>query len=161
VRSLADVASRLGARLTHLKPHGALYHVAGRSAPVAEAIANAARRVDPALVLVGLAGSPMLAAWRGLGFRAAGEAFADRRYEAGGGLRARSQADALLKDPADAAMQAVRIATGRGAIAAGGATVAVRAETLCVHGDTPGAVAIARAVRAALESAGVRVARLQ
>jgi 5-oxoprolinase (ATP-hydrolysing) subunit A len=151
IHALASVAAKLGLGLSHVKPHGALYHAAGRDPAVAAAIARAAARVDPALVLVGLAGSPALAAWRALGFRVAGEAFADRRYEPDGSLRARSRPGALITDPAAAADQAVRLATGRGAAVA---------ETLCLHGDTPGAVAIARAVRAALEHAGVQVRAL-
>lgn len=158
VRALAEVAARLGARLAHVKPHGALYHAAGRDAAVAAAIARAAAGIDARLVLVGQAGSPMIATWRALGFRTAAEAFADRTYEPNGLLRARSHADALITDPAAAAEQAVRLATGRGAVARDGSTVAVVAETICIHGDTPGAVAIAREVRSGLESAGFRVA---
>jgi UPF0271 protein len=160
VRALAEVARGLGARVAHVKPHGALYHAAGMDDAVAEAIARGAGRASPDLVLVGLAGSPMLATWRALGFRVAAEAFADRRYEAGGLLRARSHADALILDPADAASQALGIATGRGARSRDGVEVPIRADTLCIHGDTPGAVAIARAVRAALEAAGVAVRAL-
>jgi UPF0271 protein len=158
VRALAAVAGGLGARIAHVKPHGALYHAAGRDAAVAAAIARAAAQVDPRLVLVGQAGSPMLATWRALGFRTAGEAFADRRYEPNGLLRARAHPDALITDAAAAAEQAVRIATGHGAVASDGSTIAVEAETICIHGDTPGAAAIARRVRSSLESSGFRVA---
>jgi UPF0271 protein len=158
VAALREVAARLGATLAHVKPHGALYHAAGRDRALAEAIARGVARVSRDLVLVGLAASPMLGAWRAMGFRVAGEAFADRRYEPGGSLRSRARADALIAEPAEAAAQAVRIATGLGAVAHDESVVPVRADTICVHGDTPGAVAIARAVRAALEAAGVRVA---
>jgi 5-oxoprolinase (ATP-hydrolysing) subunit A len=160
IRDLEEVTTRCGARLVHVKPHGALYHAASRDAAIAAAIAGAAARIDPGLVLVGLAGSPMLSTWSAHGRHVAGEAFADRRYEADGALRARSQPDALIPDPAAAAEQAVRIATGRGAVASDGTVVPIQADTLCLHGDTPGAVAIARAVRAALESAGVQVRAL-
>ena len=160
IRALEEVAERCGARLVHAKPHGALYHAASRDAAIAAAIAGAVARVDASLVLVGLAGSPMLSTWSAHGRRVAAEAFADRRYEADGALRARSQPDALITDPAAAAEQAVRIATGRGAVASDGTVVPIQADTLCLHGDTPGAVGIARAVRAALEGAGVQVRAL-
>jgi UPF0271 protein len=159
VQALVGVASRLGAKVVHLKPHGALYHAAHRDPAIASAIARAAAIVDRGLVLVGLAGSGMLATWRAHGFRVAAEAFADRRYEPDGTLRARSQHDAVITDPAMAAQQAVRIATMQKAMTVGGSTITVAADTICVHGDTPGAVAIARAVRAALEAAGVEVRR--
>lgn len=151
---LAAVAARLGTRLAHVKPHGALYHVAMRDPAVAEAIARAAGRD---LQLFGLAGSPTLSLWRGLGFRVAAEAFADRRYERDGSLRARTHADALITDPEAAAAQALAIARGDGVISWDGRPVAVIADSVCVHGDTPGAAAIARAVRARLEKEGVRI----
>jgi UPF0271 protein len=159
LQALVQVATRLGAKVVHLKPHGALYHAAHRDPAIAAAIARAAGTVDPRLVLVGLAGSGMLATWRANGFQVAAEGFADRRYEPDGTLRARSKIDALITDPAMAASQAVRIATSRDALAVGGARLTVAADTICIHGDTPGALAIARAVRGALESAGVEVRR--
>jgi UPF0271 protein len=112
------------------------------------------------LVLVGLAGSVSLEAGRATGLAVAAEAFPDRAYEADGRLRSRLQPDALVAAPADAAARAVAMAT-RGEVAAiDGTPVQLQADTLCIHGDTPGAAAIARAVREALESAGVRVAPL-
>src|SRR5262249_28588654 len=140
--------------------HGALYHAAHRDPAIAAAIARAAGAVDPALVLVGLAGSGMLATWRAFGFEVAAEGFADRRYERGGGLRSRKAADALVPDPAEAAKQAVMLATRR-AVALEGESMAVSADTICVHGDTPGSVTIARAVRSGLEAAGVEVRSLR
>jgi len=132
-------------RLTHVKPHGALYHQAARDAAVARAIAEGVRRHRADLPLVGQgellrAGLPALA-----------EAFADRRYLADGSLMPRSRPGALLTDPAEAAAQAVAIARDGFVVADGGARVPVAAQTLCIHGDTPGAPLIARAVREALE----------
>lgn len=158
VAALARVAAAAGARLRHLKPHGALYHAAMTEPAVAEAIAKAARSVQPDLILVGLAGAPALDQWRGLGFTVASEAFADRRYEPDGSLRARSHPDALITDPAEAAAQAVHIVTGHGVVALDGRAVPLRADTICIHSDTPGAAGVARAVRAALMHAGVKVA---
>jgi UPF0271 protein len=112
------------------------------------------------VVLVGLAGSVMLQEFRAAGFRVAAEAFADRRYEKDGSLRARTFRDALLDAPEKAAEQAARIAEGRGVLTREGAEVAVGAQTICIHADTPGAERIAEAVRRALERAGVNVGAL-
>jgi UPF0271 protein len=133
---LEAVAARCGVPLTHVKPHGALYNVAARDRSVAETIARAVGRWNPRVVLVGLAGSQCLQAWRSAGFATAAEGFADRRYEADGTLRPRSQTGALITDAAEAARQA--------------ADLARRVDTICVHSDTPGAVGIVAAVAAAL-----------
>ena len=142
IERLEAVVQRLGGAIVHVKPHGALYNVAVRNADVARAIGTAVARWNPEIPVFGLAGSAMLEVWRGMGLRPVGEAFADRRYEADGTLRHRKLPDALITDPAAAAAQAVRLA-GDG-----------RAETICVHGDTPGAVEILRACRAALFARG-------
>jgi len=157
VRALAAVAASLGAELGHVKPHGALYNQAAREPEVARAIAAgvASWRRDP--ILVGLAGSVMLEVFRAAGFRTVAEAFADRRYEADGSLRSRSLAGALLEDPEVAAAQACSIAVDGRAQAADGTAVRVIAETLCIHGDTRGAIQIATAVHTALQMAGIRV----
>ena len=112
------------------------------------------------LVVEGLAGSVQLEASKAARLRAAGEAFADRRYLPDGSLMPRSQTGAVLHDSAEAAEQALRIVRERAVIASDGSKVAIDAQTLCLHGDTPGASAIAAAVRKALESAGVAIAAL-
>jgi UPF0271 protein len=137
---LEAVAERLGATIVHVKPHGALYNVAVRNHAVARAIGAAVRQWNARALLFGLAGSPMLEVWRGMGLRVAAEGFADRRYEADGTLRSRQLAGALITDPAEAAAQAVRLAREGGV------------ETICVHGDTPGAANILEACRRALQS---------
>ncbi|HET7704037.1 MAG TPA: 5-oxoprolinase subunit PxpA [Candidatus Limnocylindrales bacterium] len=153
-----QAAARLaGSVVRHVKPHGALYNLAARDPDVARTVAGAMRDLDPGLILVGLAGSASLDAGQAAGLAVAAEAFADRRYEADGSLRSRSLPGALL-GPADAAAQAVSIARDGVAIAQDGSPVVVRADTVCVHGDSPGAVAVARAVRTALETAGIRIA---
>jgi 5-oxoprolinase (ATP-hydrolysing) subunit A len=157
VSRLDRIVSDEGGRLAHVKPHGALYHAAMNNRDVAIAIAAGIRRLSPGLVLVGLAGSEALGWWVEAGMGVAAEAFADRRYEADGFLRARSKAGAMIEDPAVAAEQAVRIAEGRGVVAEDGTVVDVRAGTICVHGDTAGAEGVARAVRRSLERAGIRV----
>jgi UPF0271 protein len=145
---LAEVAARCGARLTHVKPHGALYNQAARQEDVAKAVAAGVAHWSRDVVLFGLAGSPGLEVYRAAGFAVAAEAFADRRYEPDGSLRSRRFEDAVIRDPAEAALQAVRIAE-QGA-----------ARTICIHGDTPGAPEIAAAVARALREAGFAVRAL-
>jgi UPF0271 protein len=149
---LDEIVRCLGGVIVHVKPHGALYNVAVRNHAVARAIGAAVRQWNPHAsdglaggsacpTLFGLAGSPMLEVWRGMGLRVAAEGFADRRYEADGTLRSRQLPDALITDPAEAAAQAVRLVSEGGV------------ETICVHGDTPGAANILEACRRALQSA--------
>jgi len=160
VRALAAIAAECGARVTHVKAHGALYNQAARDRVVAGAIADGVGRWNRDLVLVGLAGSLMLDVFRELGFRVAAEAFADRRYEADGSLRSRKFADALIRDPAEAGQQALRIAERGTLIAHDGSEIAANAQTICIHGDTPGAAAIAAAVAKMLRQAGVGLSAL-
>lgn len=158
--ALARVARPLGARLAHVKPHGALYNRAAWDPEVARTVARTVAAFDRSLRLVGLAGSALLAAGREAGLAVAGEGFADRRYAADGSLVSRQVAGAVIRDPREAADQALSIARECVAVGADGSRVAVVADTLCVHGDTEGAVAIARAVRERLSAAGVDVAAL-
>jgi 5-oxoprolinase (ATP-hydrolysing) subunit A len=160
VRALAKIAAGSGARLVHVKPHGALYNQAVRNQELAEAIAEGVARWRRDVVLVGLAGSPMLDVFRKAGFAVAAEAFADRRYEADGTLRSRKFEDALIRDPAEASRQALSIVERRAAIACDGSDVSVDAQTLCIHGDTPGAPEIAAAVARILRQAGVTLCAL-
>ncbi|MFP5465335.1 MAG: 5-oxoprolinase subunit PxpA [Gammaproteobacteria bacterium] len=148
--ALAEQAARLGLRLAHVKPHGALYNVAARDAAVARAIVRAVTAVDPTLAVVGLAGSQLIAAGQAAGLAVLNEAFADRRYLPSGQLVSRETAGALIVDPADAAEQARVLAAGRAVATLGGGAVRIRADTICLHSDTPGALNIARAVHAAL-----------
>jgi UPF0271 protein len=147
-----------GVELHHVKPHGALYNQAAASPPLAAAIARAVARFRRDLPLYGLASSAAMAgAAADAGIPFVPEAFADRRYRADGSLQPRSEAGSLITDPATAAAQAVAIAVRDEVVAADGSTVAVRARSICCHGDTPGAVEIAAAVRSALEGAGIEV----
>ena len=194
IRALAAIAATFGAKLVHVKPHGALYNQAVHNRELAEAIAKGvANAVDPngmlknaidchpepgrpvlanggegsaflpntsegwskEVVLVGLAGSPMLDVFREAGFAVAAEAFADRRYEPDGTLRSRKFDDALIRNPEEAAWQALGIAERGLVIASDGSEVSVDAQTLCIHGDTPGAPQIAATVARTLREAGV------
>ena len=157
VGAVMAAARVAGSFLRHVKPHGAMYNRAARDPAMAATIARAIFDLDPALVLVGLAGSTSVAAGSEAGLRVAAEGFADRRYEADGSLRSR-RLDGALLGPRDAAAQAVSIARDRRVTAQDGSMLPVEADTICVHGDGPEAVAVARAVRAALEKAGVVVA---
>ncbi len=150
IEALADIAEACGTNLVHVKPHGALYNQAVHNRALAAAIAEGVARFSRHLTLVGLAGSPMIAVFHAAGFHTAAEAFADRRYEPDGTLRARTLSDALITDPDAAAEQALHIARDGQVIAAGGAIVPIRAQTICIHGDTPGAVRIAEVVARAL-----------
>jgi 5-oxoprolinase (ATP-hydrolysing) subunit A len=152
---LAEMAEKCGARISHVKAHGALYNQAARDSAVAAAIANGVARWRRDIVLVGLAGSPMLDAFRRAGFAIAAEAFADRRYEADGSLRSRRLPDALILDPSESSAQALLIAEKGSVIAHDGTEIHIAAQTICIHGDTPGAVKIAAAVSQRLKSAGI------
>jgi len=160
VRALAQIAESCGARVVHVKPHGALYNQAVRSRELAQAIADGAARWRRDVVLVGLAGSPMLEVFREAGFAVAAEAFADRRYEPDGTLRSRKFEDALIRDPEMAARQALGMVERGLVIASDGSEVALAPQTICIHGDTPGATNIAAEVARALTGAGIRLAGL-
>jgi len=157
VGALAAFAKAAGAELVHVKPHGALYNLAAKDRPLAEAIARAVARFSRQLILVGLANSLLVEAGLEAGLPVAREAFADRAYEADGSLRSRRLPGAVLEDPAQAAEQAVRIARDGLVVTYTGEEVPVQAETICLHGDTPTAVEIAKAIRRELEAAGIEV----
>jgi UPF0271 protein len=154
---LLAVAGSRGARLRHVKPHGALYNLAARDAGVARAVAEAVYEADPRLVLVGLAGSCLIAAGSICGLSTLQEAFVDRTYQPDGSLTPRTQPAALILDPAMAASQALRLAREGRVTAVDGSEVAIRADTLCLHGDGPHAIEFARAIRSALEAAQVAI----
>jgi UPF0271 protein len=161
VRSLADVARKCGGTIAHVKPHGALYNRAANDREVAQAIAAGVSRFDRSLILVGQAGSQMLDCWKREGFNVAAEGFADRRYERNGSLRPRKLSNALILDPAAAGRQAVDIAVRGRASAYDGTEIVVEAQSLCIHGDTPGAAAIVAEVKNQLEKAGVEITSLR
>lgn len=161
VLALTAVASAAGATIRHVKPHGALYNLAATDPSIAGVVATAVRRCSPGLVLVGLAGSAGLAAAQGAGLATAAEAFPDRAYEPDGRLRSRALPEAVLLDSEVVGRRALAMAVEGRIVTTDGTRLAVDADTLCLHGDTPGAVGHARAVRAALEAAGCRIAALE
>ena len=157
VGALAAFAAAAGGRLNHVKAHGALYNMAARDRALAEAIARAVHDVDPGLVMFGLAGSEMIGAAQRLGLRCAAEVFGDRTYQDDGSLSPRSRPDAMLVDVEIAAAQVKRMALEGLVRSTSGKEVPVQADTLCVHGDQPGALDFVRRIRAELAAAGIEV----
>jgi UPF0271 protein len=155
IAALAAIAVEVGVALTHVKPHGALYHACNQHEEVARTVAAASLRCNPNLVLVGQANSPALTWWRELGARVASEAFADRAYEADGSLRKRGLPEAVLGSAELAVAQALTIAREHRVHTAAGTEIALHVDTICLHSDTPGAAEFASEMRSALESAGV------
>lgn len=153
--ALDAMARGAGIVLRHVKPHGALYNTAADDATQAAAIVQALRAFNPELALVARAGSSMVAVARAAGLRVAEEAFADRGYDATGRLLPRWHPGALLDNPADAAKRALALLQTSRLAVAHGVSLAMQPQTLCVHSDTRGAVAIAEAVRAAALGEGI------
>jgi UPF0271 protein len=159
VAAVAGVARSEGLRLQHVKPHGALYNMASADRGLAGAIARAVRAFDPALILFGLPGSALLDAGRAAGLRVAAEAFADRAYQRDGSLAPRRTTESVISDPSMVVSRAVRMIAEGVVIAIDGTAVPIAADTICVHGDTPGAGRLAASLRAGLEAAGITVCR--
>lgn len=155
---LAAIADTEGMRLAHVKPHGALYNAAARDRAIADAIAAAVRRFDPQLILFGLSGSQLTAAGAAAGLRVAHEVFAERRYEADGTLTPRSRDDAVIHDLEEAIAQVRGFVREQAVTARTGERLALRADTLCLHGDRADAAQFARAIRDALVAEGIRIA---
>lgn len=163
----ADVLYQLGAlegfcraagvAMRHVKPHGALYNMAQQDSAVAEAIARAVASFDPRLLLFAQPGSAMERAALEAGLQPVAEVFADRAYVAGGALASRSLPGAVLHDPDTVAERALQMVTQKQVVALDGTVVPLRAESICVHGDTPGAVELIRRIRSRLLDAGVAV----
>jgi UPF0271 protein len=157
VGALAGFARTLGGSLNHVKAHGALYNMAAKDAALADAIVHAVRDIDPGLILFALAGSEMIRSAERAGLRAASEVFADRTYQNDGSLSPRDLPGSMIENVDTAVMQ-VRQMVERGTVRSlQGVDVPVRADTLCIHGDQPGALAFAQKIRADLTANGVEV----
>jgi 5-oxoprolinase (ATP-hydrolysing) subunit A len=157
IGSLLGFCQAEGVRLSHVKPHGALYHRAACDAEIAQAIARAVASVDRSLRLVGLSGSELIAAGKAAGLTTVSEVFADRTYQADGSLTPRTAADGLIHNPQLAAERVVKMVRHGSVISQQGTPISVQAETVCVHGDHPEAVAFAREIRRLLLAAGVEI----
>lgn len=160
ITALKEIADRAGMTLGHVKPHGALYNMAARDPGYALAIGRAIRLTDRDLIYVGQSGSEMEHAAARLGLPFAREAFPDRGYGDDGQLLPRGAAGAVIGDPSEVAARALRMAQDGVIVTGTGRLLTLGIDTLCIHGDTPGALEIARAVRAALEAAGIMIAPL-
>ena len=149
-----------GIPLQHCKPHGALYNMAAKDKALAAAIAEAVADVDAGIILLGLAGSAMTEAGKEAGLRVAGEVFADRAYQADGSLVPRSMPGAVIHDTEEALSRTVRMVKEGIVTAVTGETVPLTADSICVHGDNPSALAFVKAIRERLETEGVSVVPL-
>lgn len=157
VAAVAGVAASEGVKLQHVKPHGALFNMAVRNTELAAAIARAVAAFDKTLILYGLPGSQILETARAAGLRVAAEVFADRAYEPDGSLASRRKPGSVIHDATAVVARAVRMVKDRTVVAIDGSIVKLDAETICVHGDTPGSDDLAAKIRAGLEAAGVIV----
>jgi UPF0271 protein len=147
-------------KMQHVKPHGALYNMAGKDHALALAICEGIQAVNPDLILLGLSGSQMLLAAEEIGLKAAKEVFADRAYEEDGSLVARTKPGAMIEDEDLAVARVIRMVKEGKVEAVTGKEIAIRADSICVHGDGPKALAFVRKIRAALEQEGIQIAPL-
>ncbi len=157
VGALAAIAAAQGVRLQHVKPHGALFNMAVRDAALADAVARATAMIDTSMMLFGLPGSELNAAGRRAGLKTACEAFADRAYQPDGALVSRQLPGAVIHDADVVVQRAVRMVREQAVEAIDGSIVPLIVDTICVHGDTPGAADLAARIRAALIAAGIEV----
>jgi 5-oxoprolinase (ATP-hydrolysing) subunit A len=150
-----------GGRLSHVKPHGALYNMAAADRRLADAIAEAVRRYDPSLVLFSLSGSMLVEAGRSIGLAVASEVFADRRYREDGSLVPRSEPDAVIGNVDEASVQVQRMVVDGRVTAKGGAVVPLQADTVCIHGDSAHGAEFAAALRTALQAEGIAISSVR
>lgn len=146
-----------GAKLQHVKAHGSLYNMAARNAGLAEAIAEAVYKVDPELILFGLAGSELIQAGKKAGLRTASEVFSDRTYQSDGSLTSRRLPDALITDEEQSVKQVIRMVAEGKVLSQQNVDVAIQADTICIHGDGIHAVEFAGKIRSSLTAAGITV----
>lgn len=161
VGALAGIAAAQGVRLQHVKPHGALFNMAVRDAALADAIARAVAMIDTSMILFGLPGSELVAAGTRAGLRTACEVFADRAYRSDGTLVPRQEEGAVIHDAAAVEQRVIGMVRDQAVQALDGTRVPLTVDTICVHGDTPGAAELAARIRASLEKAGVEVKALR
>jgi len=160
IGALAAMARAEAAPLRHVKAHGALYNMAARDRKLADAVARAIKAFDASLVMFGLPKSPLIEAGLAAGLRVAAEGFADRSYEPDGSLTPRSRPGAVIHDAAVVVDRAVRMVRDGVVLTSEGREIPLKVDTICVHGDTPGAPDLTRRIRAGLEAAGISVRSL-
>ncbi|MBT2551359.1 LamB/YcsF family protein [Arthrobacter sp. ISL-65] len=157
IGALQALAATAGTRVRYVKPHGGLYNAIVHNTAQARAVVEAVKAVDPGLPILGLPGSEVLRLAETAGLRAVSEAFADRAYNPDGTLTSRSQPGSVLEDPEAVAARVLQMTTGEAITAIDGSDLLINAESVCVHGDSPGAVAMAVAVKRALDAAGINI----
>lgn len=160
IGALGAIAHTQGAKLHHVKPHGALYNMAAKDPALADAICRAINDLDPALVLYGLANSELIKTGQALGLKVANEVFADRSYEPDGSLTPRAKAGAMIEDVDTSIRQVLRMVQHQCVATLEGLVIDVQADTLCLHGDQPNAALFAKKIRAALEEANIVIAAI-
>ena len=157
VGALSAFCRAAGVKLHHVKPHGAMYNMAGADGRLARAVAEAVAEIDDSLILLSLSGSEMIRAADAVGLPSASEVFADRAYEEDGSLRARSKPDAVIHDEAECAARVLRMVTEGKVTAVTGRDIDIRADSICVHGDSPEALLFVRRIRETLKNGGVTI----
>ncbi|WP_425058839.1 5-oxoprolinase subunit A [Sporomusa carbonis] len=157
IGALAGFVKAEGGRMRHVKPHGALYNMAAKRKELAEAIAEAVYKVNPELILFGLSGSELVRAGEQIGLQTAHEVFADRTYQQDGSLTPRNRPDALITDHKQAVSQVVRMVKEGTVLSQQGTDIAIKADTVCIHGDGSQALVFARQIREVLERSGICV----
>lgn len=157
IGALQGLCTAAGTRVTYVKPHGALYNTIAQDARQAAAVIEGIKAIDPTLVMMGLAGAPILAQAREAGLATVAEAFADRAYTPAGTLVSRREAGAVLHDPDLIAARMLRLAREGVIEAVDGSPLHLSADSICVHGDSPGAVAISARIREVLIAGGVSI----
>jgi len=158
--ALSGFVKSEGGKIQHVKPHGALFNMAAKSAPLSEAIAEAVYKVDPECILFGLAGSELVKAGKKIGLRTASEVFSDRTYQKDGSLTSRREENALIKDHKIAVNQVIRMVKEGKVKSVQGEDVVIQADTICIHGDGLHALEFAQYISNALREAGIRIAKI-
>ena len=157
VGALSAFCKAAGVKLRHVKPHGAMYNMAGADYKLARAVAEAVAEIDDSLVLLALSGSEMITAANEIGLPCASEVFADRGYEEDGSLRARSKPDAIIQDEEECIRRVLRMVKEGKVTAVTGRDIDIKADSICVHGDNPKALAFVKRIREALSENGVEI----
>ncbi len=157
IGALSGFVKAEGAKMQHVKPHGALYNMAAKNSLLATAIAEAVYKVDPELILFGLAGSELVTAGERIGLQTANEVFADRTYDSGGTLTPRTEPDALIHDKNQAVGQVVRMVKEGKVTTRQGAEISVKADTICIHGDGSEALTFAQQIKETLEKSRIEI----
>lgn len=157
VAALKGICEAFGATLNHVKPHGALYNTAAKNAEISAAIAEAVKKIDDNLIFYGLSGSYLISEAEKIGLRTASEVFADRTYTADGTLTPRTEPNALISDSKQAIAQVLEMIFEQKVTATKGEKVALKAETICIHGDGKHALEFAKLIHAELTKCGINI----